>query len=64
MVWKRWAALGLSLALLLGLTACGQEPQPAESPEPETPAVEAPAPTTADPSLTDLRTTLAEKDSP
>lgn len=64
MVWKRWAALGLSLALLLGLTACGQEPQPAESPEPETPAAETPAPTTADPSLTHLRTTLAEKDSP
>lgn len=63
MVWKRWAALGLSLALLLGLTACGQETKPAEPPEPDAPAAAEPAPT-ADPSLTDLRTTLSEKASP
>lgn len=63
MVWKRWAALGLSLALLLGLTACGQETQPAEPPETHTPAAAEPAPA-ADPSLTGLRTTLSEKDAP
>ena len=63
MVWKRWAALGLSLALLLGLSACGQETPPAKTPETHTPVAEEPAPA-ADPSLTHLRTTLSEKASP
>ncbi|MDO4516682.1 MAG: hypothetical protein Q4C76_06075 [Bacillota bacterium] len=62
-----WTALVLSLALALGLTACGptQQPEPADTDSAAQPADTQPDNSpAADPSLTQLQTTLSGKNAP